>query len=122
MILGIGMNVNHIPKNHESISNTSTSLQSLTSHTFSRSLILKILLRRLNFYYSYILQGQSLTQLWADKLTTLGTSIKLTRLNIPNEKEIHGTAQSVNNDGSLNVKLNDGTIFTASSGEVTLGK
>ena len=122
MILGIGMNVNHIPKNHESISNISTSLRSLTSHTFSRSLILKILLRRLNFYYSYILQGQSLTQLWADKLTTLGTSIKLTRLNIPNEKEIHGTAQSVNDDGSLNVKLNDGTIFTASSGEVTLGK
>ena len=61
-VLGIGINVNHIPKEHKDISNISTSLKHLTHQTFSRSLILKLLLRRLNFYYSHINQGKSLTK------------------------------------------------------------
>ena len=121
-VLGIGINVNHIPEEHKDISNISTSLKHLTHQTFSRSLILKLLLRRLNFYYSHINQGKSLTKQWSDKLITLGTNIKLTRLDNPEDKGISGIALSVNEDGSLNIKKCDGNIFIASSGEVTLYK
>ena len=79
----------------------------LTNQTFSRSLILKLLLRRLNFYYSLINQGKSLTKQWSDKLITLGTDIKLTILDNPEDKGISGIAVSVNEDGSLNIKKCD---------------
>ena len=121
-VLGLGINVNHIPEEHKDISNISTSLMHLTNQTFSRSLILKLLLRRLNFYYSLINQGKSLTKQWSDKLITLGTDIKLTILDNPEDKGISGIALSVNEDGSLNIKKCDGSIFIASSGEVTLYK
>ena len=122
VVLGLGINVNHVPEEHKDISNISTSLQHLTSRTYSRSLILKFLLQRLNYYYFQIARGESLTERWSDKLITLGTHINLTRLNDPSETGISGIAQSVNEDGSMNIRKSDGTIFVASSGEVTLGK
>ena len=122
VILGLGINVNHVPEEHKNISKISTSLKHLAHQTFSRSFILKILLQRLNFYYSQIIRGGSLTKEWSDKLVTLGTEIKLTILDNQKDMGVSGIAQSVNEDGSLNIREYDGNIFIASSGEVTLDK
>jgi len=122
VILGLGINVNHVPEEHKNISKISTSLKHLAHRTFSRSFILKILLQRLNFYYSQIIRGESLTKEWSDKLITLGTEIKLTILDNQKDIGVSGIALSVNEDGSLNIREYDGNIFIASSGEVTLDK
>ena len=118
-IIGIGLNVNLDPGEHLEISGTSTSLKEVAGTTISRSYTLHFLLERLDFYYRQILEGKSLTSQWQSKINTIGKEITLSFPEAGKE-QIKGTANSINEDGSLVVKKSDGSIFNAVAGEVAL--
>lgn len=121
-IVGIGLNVNLDVKDQKDIESTATSLKCENHRYVSRSLILKTLVNELNYYYSQIHNSKSLPLQWSRKLSTLGEMVTLSVGQNPNEPIVAGTAESINDDGGLIIRKEDGSIFIANAGEVTLAK
>ena len=119
-IIGIGLNVNVDVKSEIGIEKTATSVRNEKGRYTSRSVILKTLIKNLNFYYSKIVDGESLGKQWSEKLSTIGETVSLSFGQNPSEKPLVGIAESVTIDGSLLIRLSDDSIFTANAGEVTL--
>ena len=69
-----------------------------------------------------IKQNQSLTKKWCDYLTTIGRNVEISFTDKPGEQTISGLAHSVNEDGSLNLQLDDNSLLTVSAGEITINK
>ena len=118
-VIGIGLNVNLDPLKNSEIKDTATSLSHETSKFVSRSQTFKSLIGNLDKYYEQVKNGQSLTSEWSNRVNTIGETINLS---FPGtrRKSIKGVAESVKEDGSLLVRQDDDTIFTAVAGEVTL--
>ena len=114
-IIGIGLNVNLQPKLHGEIADKATSLVELCQRYVSRPQTLRVLMHHLNYYYDLVKNDISLLEMWKAKLNTLGKLISLsTQSGI-----VSGIAESINEDGTINIRLDNNTIFTGSSGEVT---
>ena len=121
-VIGIGLNVNLDVKAQTDIEETATSLKCEKGRYISRSVILRKLIKQLNFYHSQISDGASLTQRWSDKLSTIGEEVTLSFRKNPNENDLVGLAESISDDGGLRIRKRDGSLFTANAGEVTLAK
>ena len=121
-VIGIGLNVNLDVKTQAEIEETATSLKCEKGRYISRSVILKELIKQLGFYYSQISDGRSLTQRWCDKLSTIGKKVTLSFGENPNDNILVGLAESISDDGGLIIRKEDGSLFTANAGEVTLAK
>jgi len=119
-VIGIGLNVNLDVKTQAEIEETATSLKCEKGRYISRSVILKELIKQLDFYYSQISDGRSLTQRWSDKLSTIGKRVTLSFGKNPNGNILVGLAESISDDGGLIIRQEDGSLFTANAGEVTL--
>ena len=115
-IMGIGLNVNLQPKLHREIADKATSLAELCQSYVSRAQALRILIHHLNYYYDLVRGDISLLGMWEAKLNTLGKRITLST----QSRIMSGIAESINEDGTINIRLDDGTVFTGSSGEVTM--
>ena len=118
-IIGIGLNVNLEPGRHEEIKNRASSLKQFCGRNVSRSQTFRILLKYLDYYYERIKAGESLTSEWASKLNMLGCNIQISFPGT-NKPSIDCRADSINEDGSLSVRVDDGSMFTATAGEITL--
>ena len=121
-IVGIGLNINLNPQKFPEISNLATSLKNETNLFINRSTVLHTLIRFFDNYYSMIKQNQSLTKKWCDYLTTVGRNVEISFTDKPGEQTISGLAHSVNEDGSLNLQLDDNSLLTVSAGEITINK
>ena len=121
-IVGIGLNVNLDVESQIGIEKTATSVKNEKGRYVSRSVILKTLIKNLNVYFSRIIDGESLREEWAQKLSTIGETVKFSFGQSPNEKPLVGVAESVTAEGSLIIRLPDDSLFTANAGEVTLAK
>ena len=121
-IVGIGLNINLNPQEFPEISNLATSLKNETNLFINRSTVLHTLIRFFDNYYSMIKQNQSLTKKWCDYLTTVGRNVEISFTDKPGEQTISGLAHSVNEDGSLNLQLDDNSLLTVSAGEITINK
>lgn len=115
-IIGIGLNVNLQPKLHREIAGKATSLVEICNSYVSRAQTLRVLIHHLNFYYSLVKDNISLLEMWEARLNTLGKRINLST----QSQTVSGIAESVNEDGTINIRLDNGTVFTGSSGEVTI--
>ena len=118
-IVGIGLNVNMNTSENAEISEIATSLKNISGRNVNRNFTIKTLLQRIDHYYYMLKKGQSLTKLWEDRLNTIGKNITLSFPGT-HRASVQGTAKSTNENGSLNVTLEDGSVFVASAGEVTL--
>ena len=116
-IIGVGLNVNLDPSKHPSISNTSTSLKNIANKQISRSVTLTLFIKHLQKYYDLIQKDISITQQWISRITTLGKNVRLDI--VEGTSEIHGLAESINEDGSLNIRLSNNKLLIANAGEVT---
>ena len=76
----------------------------------------------MNYYYSQIGDSESLPLKWSEKLSTLGEMVTLSLGQNPYEHAASGLAESINEDGGLIIKKDDGSFFIANAGEVTLAK
>ena len=114
-IIGIGVNVNFDPSLHAEIAGISTSLYRETEQRRNRTPVLRVLLEHFNDAYASVRAGKSLTAEWSAMLDTLGRTVILSS----QHDTIEGIAESVDEQGNLLVRQPDGSLYTATAGEVT---
>ncbi len=115
-VVGIGVNVNLDPSEHPEIATVATSLLKETGRRQNRTRVLSRLLGHLDDLYARVKGGDALKDEWAARLETLGKTVHLRW----GDRVVEGHAEGVDDLGNLFLRLPDGSIFTASAGEVTL--
>ena len=114
-IIGIGVNINFDPSLYAEIADISTSIYRETAQRRNRTPALRTLLEHFDEAYAAVCAGKSLTADWAAMLDTLGRAITLRS----QHETVEGIAESVDEQGNLLVRQADGSLYTASAGEVT---
>ena len=114
-IIGIGVNVNFDPSLYAEIADISTSIYRETKQRHNRTPVLRALLEHFDDAYAAVRSGKSLTADWSAMLDTLGRAITLRS----QHEVIEGFAESVDEQGNLLVRRADGSLYTATAGEVT---
>ena len=115
-IVGIALNVNLDPASIPQISETATSLQRALGHSVSRLDMLRTLLEEFERLYIELRRGQPIDKEWRRRLETLGK-----RVTVHCGGELHeGCAESVDEDGNLLLRQDDGTLVTITAGDVML--
>ncbi len=115
-IIGIGLNVNVSPAALAEVRPPPTSLSAELGHAISKREVTRALLRETDRRYVDLRAGRSLFEEWRDRLVTLGRPVRVTS----GETVFEGTAESVDPDGSLSVRLPDGGLSRVLAGDVTL--
>jgi BirA family biotin operon repressor/biotin-[acetyl-CoA-carboxylase] ligase len=115
-IVGMGVNVNFDPVEYPDIKDVATSLQRELGYPVPRLHILRAIMEEMEDLYQAIRQGGSVREEWALLLDTLGHQVRVAW----GEQVVEGYAQGVDEDGSLVLRLPDGSLQTLAAGEVTL--
>ena len=113
-IIGIGINVDFRIADFPDIAATATSLGTELGRDISRIRLLKRLLTEIDMLYASA--GESIFASWRDRLVTLGKKVQATSGN----SIMKGVAESVDRDGSLMLRLADGSLTSIIAGDVTL--
>lgn len=114
-IVGIGVNVNFDPSLYAEIAGISTSLYRETGQRRNRTPVLRMLLERFDDAYAAVRAGKSITADWSAMLDTLGRAVSMRA----QHEIVEGVAESVDERGNLLVRQADGSLYTATAGEVT---
>ena len=114
-IIGIGVNVNFDPSLYAEIADISTGIYRETGQRHNRTPVLRALLEHFDDAYAAVRAGKSLTADWSAMLDTLGRTVTLRS----QHEIIEGVAESVDEQGNLLVRQADGSLYTATAGEVT---
>ena len=112
-LAGIGLNVND-PIDDPEIAGIATSLSRELGEETSRETVLAALLNELED--AYRAPADDVHRGWRSRSAALGQSVRLTF----RDEVYEGTAEDVDNEGSLILRLADGTRRTFEAGEVTL--
>ncbi len=112
-LAGIGVNVND-PVDDEEIAGIATSLLRELGEETSREAVLAALLNELED--AYYAPTDDVHNGWRSRIVTLGQTVRLTF----RDEAYEGTAEDVDDEGSLILRLPDGTRRTFEAGEVTL--
>lgn len=115
-VIGIGINVNMKIEELAGVRTPATSLSHETGGEVSRLKILRALLENMDALYHILLSGGSVFAEWRDRLVTLGQEVRVTA----GDTAFEGIAESVNSDGSLIVRRQDGRLERVVAGDVTL--
>jgi len=115
-IIGTGVNVNLDPAGFPEIQPIATSLSGELGREVSRLDLVRGLLREMEGLYLAAAAGESVYEDWRTRLTTLGRAVRVTS----GETTLEGTAESVDRDGSLLLRLPDGGLTRILAGDVTL--
>jgi BirA family biotin operon repressor/biotin-[acetyl-CoA-carboxylase] ligase len=115
-VLGIGINVNLDPSAFPEIAGTATSLMAETGAPLDRGDVLRAVLEDVDDRYTEVRGGKSLTDRWARRLDTLGSTVRVRW----RDSEMVGCATGVDDDGNLLLTGPDGSVRKAIAGEVTL--
>lgn len=119
-ILGIGMNVNLNVADFPEIQTKVTSLSHELGKEVSRLDLIRCLFSEIEFFYLASTAGDTVYEQWQRKLVTLGKEVRVT--SATGETTITGIAESVDRDGSLWLRLDDGSLTRVIAGDVTLSK
>lgn len=115
-IVGIGVNVNLKPGDFPDISPTATSLSRELGREIPRISLIQNLLVEIEGLYLVMSAGESIYEEWRDSLVTLGKEVRVQFGDTIEE----GIAESVARDGSLRLRLSDGSLAKILVGDVTL--
>ena len=115
-VAGIGINVNFDTSSSPEIASIATSIMVESGRRADRGKVLKLALEGFDDLYRTVSSGGSLTEEWAERMETLGRHVRVEW----KELVVEGRAESVDDHGNLLLRTVDGSIFTASAGEVTL--
>ena len=115
-VVGIGLNVNLRPADFPEILPRATSLSRELGQEVSRLDLLRSLLREMEQLYLASSAGDSVYREWRSRLTTLGKAVRVTS----GETILEGIAESVEADGSLQLRLPDGSLSRILAGDITL--
>lgn len=118
-VVGIGINVNmsenDIP---EEIKDIATSLKIYKGEDFSRGLLALEIIKEFDKWYQLLEKRQRKTIIdrWMQLSGTIGRQVKI----VLTDKELLGTAEAIDEEGRLIVRLNDGTYEKICAGDVTI--
>lgn len=117
VVVGIGLNVNldgaQLPKG---LSTPATSLSEAAGRRVARLPVLCAFLEAVERGYDRILEGFSPVAEWATRLITLGQHVQVS----DGDSAVLGLAESVDDDGALWLRLDDGRLRRVLAGDVTL--
>lgn len=113
VILGIGVNVRN--QFDEELIDIATTLETATGTQLNRVELIATLMDRVAHWYSLI-HRDDLHFAWKSRLNTLGQEVIVQGVN----QEIVGQAWDTNSDGTLLIKLPDGSIHPVLAGDVSL--
>ena len=116
VVVGIGLNVNLDPARFPEIVGTATSLSNVKGVRFNRTRVLTAVLESFDELYEQVRNGDSLTESWSAEIDTLGRLVEVHW----GESVIEGIAMAVDEQGNLQLKLDNGSVKSVSAGEVTL--
>ena len=114
-IVGIGLNVNDYPQIELTNGKITTSISNEIGHTIDRTQILVALLKSFNDIYISNIRWDQIFTYWKKHLITIGRKVTITT---NNNIEISGIAESVDNNGALVVRKQNGEIEHINYGEI----
>ncbi len=118
-VIGIGLNINLDVASLEEAAATATSLSDETGGHLSRlEVTRKLMLEIEKLYLQAKKDSDAVFRQWQGKLETTGREIGVRC----GEQVYRGMAESVEEDGSLNLRLADGSLKKINAGDVTLQK
>ena len=119
--VGIGINVNIEQDIVSQISPPATSLSLEVGKPVSRLAVFCALMEELESHYLSLRRSYNILDQWKHYVVTLGQDVQIMwrREDLQGYVE-RGFAESVNEEGSLLLRLSDGTLKTLVAGEVTL--
>jgi BirA family biotin operon repressor/biotin-[acetyl-CoA-carboxylase] ligase len=115
-IIGIGINVNMRLADYSEIQAIATSLADEMGNTVSRVALLRQLFIDMERLYLAVISGEDILERWRNRLITLGKKVHIRS----GDDVFEGIAESVAEDGSLNLRQADGTLRNFMAGDVTL--
>jgi len=115
-VVGLGLNVNLNPGDYPEIAATATSLSRELGGVVPRLPVVQALLEEMEALYLRLRQGESLLAEWRYHLATLGQRVVI----IQGQQRQEGFAEEVAADGSLLLRLPDGSLLPVVAGEVSL--
>jgi len=116
VLAGIGLNVNFDPREYAEIRDIATSLSVETGHPVDREPLLATVMLHFERLYDEAKAGGSLRDRWRERLAMLGQAVKVAAPG----RTIEGTAEDVDDDGSLLVRTASGDVVAIEAGDVTL--
>lgn len=118
VILGLGLNINWMPGEHDGLVYPATSILAETGRTTSRSELLAGILTRFDAYYKKALSGETdfLHSRWNELSLVIGKEVEI----ISPEEKIKGKAISIDKTGALILKNSLDEELTILSGDVSL--
>lgn len=119
-IIGIGINVNLDVAAFPEIQTKATSLSHELGKEVSRLSLVRKLLKELESYYLESTSGDTVYEQWQRRLITLGKEVRAA--SATGKTVLEGIAESVDRDGSLWLRLKDGSLNKVLAGDVTLSK
>ncbi|MFC1961538.1 biotin--[acetyl-CoA-carboxylase] ligase [Chloroflexota bacterium] len=115
-IIGIGINANRRVGDFPEIPAVATSLLEETGREVPRWDIIRSLLQQFESLYLRLDHGDKVFQEWQRRLSTLGQRVQVTS----GSSNLIGIAESVDPDGSLILRHDDGNVARIIAGDVTL--
>ena len=115
-VVGIGINVSLDTDEIEDIAGFATNLNAATGHPVSREEVLRHLLQDLDALYLRLSQGDTPLAEWKRLLDTLGQRVQVSR----QDDTYIGEAEDVDEQGNLQLRLDNGRLVTLVAGDVTL--
>jgi BirA family biotin operon repressor/biotin-[acetyl-CoA-carboxylase] ligase len=115
-IIGIGINANVKVESIGDVLVPATSLSGESGGEVSRLMLIRQLLIEMERLYPSSNNSQDVYRGWIDSLLTLGKKVRA----VSGKAIYEGIAESVNKDGGLVIRLQDGRTKTLAAGDVTL--
>jgi BirA family biotin operon repressor/biotin-[acetyl-CoA-carboxylase] ligase len=118
VVIGIGLNVNSITKDHSLPDKAWCSLYDITGHYLDRNIIIAKLINQLNIHLKEFMLGgfAAFIQKWHAVDYLQGQTITVSNLNKP----LNGKAMGVNESGQLILMDDEGLTHYLSSGDASL--
>jgi BirA family biotin operon repressor/biotin-[acetyl-CoA-carboxylase] ligase len=115
-IVGIGINVNVEAEELPNLDLDATSILAETGNLVYRAELLAELLAGVEQRYDALQAGTNPHQEWSERLATLGQRVRA----IATGETLEGVAESVDEDGALLLRTDDGALHRLVVGDVTL--
>ena len=115
-IVGIGINVDIDANEYSEIAQTGIGLNSASGKTISRRILLCSFLENFEKRYLMMSKGESQLGEWTEALVTLGQKVTVKT----SAETFHGLAESVDTEGRLKLRIENGDLRIIPAGDVTL--
>lgn len=115
VLLGIGLNVNNnLPQD---LKQTAITLKDLVGYNIPRIPLLKLILKYIDKYYDLLIKGlyKKISDDWEKCSSTVGRYVKVCTVN---GEVLEGIAEGINDDGSLVLRLRNGSKISIYAGDV----